>query len=157
MSTWWSTTGLNRQINYRWHHMGHQQNRKNRIKLYIGVVMWGNTSKFYNVLYKARYRKVFYTMFISLLGLPISIWFTHHYIYIQWQQDGQGFEAHLCLFFMTLYKYVPVGFPPVMGSSPNPSFHGFGLRPIMTHIFMACGPSNKFLFDWDINRNKNNW
>jgi hypothetical protein len=53
-------------------------------------------------------------------------------------------------------KYVPVGFPPVMGSSPNPSFHGLGLWPIIIYIFMACGPSNKFLFDWDINRDKNN-
>src|ERR1700691_3368170 len=53
--------------------------------------------------------------------------------------------GNLSLSHLVPHKYVPVGFPPVMGSSPNPSFHGFGLQPIMTHIFMACSPSNKFL------------
>jgi hypothetical protein len=31
-------------------------------------------------------------------------------------------------------KYVPVGFPPVMGSSPNPSFQVIGLRPIRNFV-----------------------
>jgi hypothetical protein len=50
------------------------------------------------------------------------------------------FPSYLDIDFTALYdisqdeldsikKYDPVGFPPVMGSSPNPSFHVLGLRP----------------------------
>jgi hypothetical protein len=43
-----------------------------------------------------------------------------------------------CPSLMFLSKYVPVGFPPVMGSSPNPSFQDIGLQPIYgAHFYIS--------------------
>jgi hypothetical protein len=43
---------------------------------------------------------------------------------------GYNVPSPLCKF----WKYVLVGFPPVMGSSPNPSFQVIGLRPIVDFV-----------------------
>jgi hypothetical protein len=41
-------------------------------------------------------------------------------------------------------KYDPVGFPPVMGSSPHPSFQDIGLRQIL-FIYLFSLPRKLYL------------
>jgi hypothetical protein len=62
---------------------------------------------------------------------------------------GRPRWTHICISYSLAYlkylKYDPVGFPPVMGSSPNPSFQDIGLRTDNAAVRIQIGRTHCFV------------